>query len=67
MQKRIAQMGYNSLAPEVQDNPYPYYAVLRDKAPVARIEPMQCWAVSRYADVDFALRNPQIFSSALWR
>jgi cytochrome P450 len=22
------------------------------------------WALSRYADVDFALRNPQIFSSS---
>jgi cytochrome P450 len=27
---------------------------------------MQAWAVSRYADVDFALRNPQLFSSASW-
>ncbi|MBI3246382.1 MAG: cytochrome P450 [Deltaproteobacteria bacterium] len=59
-------MNYNPLAPEVQDNPSPYYAELRDKAPVAWIELMQAWAVSRYADVDFALRNPQIFSSASW-
>jgi cytochrome P450 len=27
---------------------------------------MQAWAVSRYADVDFILRNPRLFSSALW-
>jgi cytochrome P450 len=59
-------MHYNPLAPEVQDNPYPYYKELRDKAPVAWIESMQAWAVSRYADVDFALRNPQLFSSASW-
>src|SRR5207248_3097333 len=25
-----------------------------------------CWTFSRYADVDFALCNPQIFSSAKW-
>jgi cytochrome P450 len=48
-------MDYNPLSPEVQDNPYPYYAELRNKAPVAWLEPLQCWAVSRYADVDFAL------------
>jgi len=59
-------MNYNPLSPAVQDNPYPYYAELRDKAPVAWIEPMQAWAVSRYADVDFILRNPRLFSSALW-
>ena len=59
-------MNYNPLSPAVQDNPHPYYAELRDKAPVAWIEPMQAWAVSRYADVDFILRNPRLFSSALW-
>ena len=59
-------MNYNPLSPEVQDDPYPYYTELRNKAPVAWIEPMQAWAVSRYADVDFILRNPRLFSSALW-
>ena len=57
-------MQYNPLSPEVMENPYPYYTELRNKAPVAWIEPLQAWAVSRYVDVDFALRNPQIFSSA---
>jgi cytochrome P450 len=37
---------------------------LRTQAPVYWVEPLQGWALSRYADVDFALRNPQIFSSA---
>jgi len=59
-------MNYNPLSPEVIDNPYPYYAELRNKAPIAWIESVQAWAVSRYADVDFALRNPQLFSSASW-
>src|SRR5262245_41883450 len=59
-------MDYNPLSPEVQDDPYPYYAELRDKAPVTWIDSMQGWAVSRYTDVDFALRNPRLFSSASW-
>ncbi|MCS6925444.1 MAG: cytochrome P450 [Candidatus Binatia bacterium] len=59
-------MDYNPLAPEVMANPYPYYAELRNKAPVAWLEPLQCWAVSRYVDVDFALRNPQLFPSSVF-
>ncbi len=27
------------------------------------MESIQCWAVSRYADVDYVIRHPQIFSS----
>ncbi len=57
-------MDYNPLSPEVIENPYPYYAYLREHAPVYWIEPLQGWALSRYADVDFALRNPQIFLSS---
>ena len=57
-------MDYNPLSPEVIDNPYPYYTYLRTQAPVYWIEPLQGWALSRYADVDFALRNPQIFPSS---
>ena len=58
-------MDFNPLSPEVTANPFPYYAELRNKAPVIWLEPFQCWALSRYADVDFALRNPQIFSSSV--
>lgn len=57
-------MDYNPLSPEATENPYPYYAYLREHAPVYWIEPLQAWALSRYADVDFALRNPQIFPSS---
>ena len=57
-------MNYNPLLPEVRENPYPYYAYLREHAPVYWVESIQCWAVSRYADVDYVIRNPQIFSSA---
>ena len=59
-------MEYNPVLPEVQANPYPYYTALRRDNPVAWLEPLQCWAVSRYHDVDYALRSPEIFSSANW-
>jgi cytochrome P450 len=59
-------MDYNPVLPEVQANPYPYYTTLRRDKPMAWLEPLQCWAVSRYNDVDYALRNSEIFSSANW-
>jgi cytochrome P450 len=59
-------MEYNPLLPQVQANPYPYYAELRRDNPVPWLGPVYCWAVSRYVDVDRALRSPQIFSSARW-
>jgi cytochrome P450 len=59
-------MEYNPVLPEVQANPYPYYTALRRDNPVPWLEPLQCWAVSRYDDVDYALRTPEIFSSANW-
>jgi cytochrome P450 len=62
----MVAMDYNPLSPEVMENPYPHYAYLREYAPVYWIEPLQAWAVSRYADVDFALCNPQIFSSSVF-
>ena len=58
-------MEYNPFFPEVRENPYPYYAYLRQHAPVYQIEGMGFWAISRYDDVLFALKNPQIFSSTI--
>lgn len=58
-------MDYNPLLPEVQLNPYPYYTELRRHAPVYWVESLQCWAVSRYDDVQFVVKNPQLFSSAI--
>jgi len=54
----------NLLAPNVQANLYPTYAQMRRHHPVTQIEPGGMWAVSRYDDVIFVLKNPQLFSSA---
>lgn len=59
-------MEYNPLSPEAQENPFPYYTYLRREHPVMWLEPLRAWAISRYQDVDFAIRNPQLFSSAKW-
>ncbi|HZP46521.1 MAG TPA: cytochrome P450 [Candidatus Binataceae bacterium] len=59
-------MTYDPLDPATQANPFPAYAALRREAPVAWLPAIQAWAISRYADVDWAIRNPQVFSSAEW-
>ena len=58
-------MEYNPFEPAVRENPYPYYAHLRDQAPVYQVEGMGCWAVSRYDDVLHILRSPKQFSSEI--
>jgi len=48
-------------------DPYPAYAELRRHAPVHRLEKTGAYAVSRYEDVAFVLRNPELFSSSAMR
>ena len=49
---------------ENQENPFPIYEKLREHYPVCQLEPDGHWAVSRYDDVRFALRRPDLFSSS---
>ncbi|WP_437782847.1 cytochrome P450 [Sorangium sp. So ce1097] len=51
------------LSPAFRANPYPHYAELRRAAPVCQVEPGGMWAVSRYEDVLFVLKSPELFSS----
>ncbi len=45
--------------------PYPIFAEMRSKTPVAWIEEIEAFAVTRYEDVAFVLRHPEDFSSSL--
>jgi cytochrome P450 len=54
---------YSPFDPVVQGDPYPVYAALRAQQPVFRNERDDFWALSRYADVDAALRDSRRFSS----
>jgi cytochrome P450 len=57
-------LAYDPFSREVQRDPYPYYADLREHAPVFRVESSKAWAISRYADVNQVLTSPEIFSSS---
>ena len=54
---------YDPFSPEVVADPFPYYARLRDEAPVHPVA-KRLWAVSRYDDVSNVLRSPVFSSSA---
>jgi len=54
---------YTPLNPAIRGNPYPYYAVLREQAPVHFVEPLKAFAISRHEDVQAVLKDPAVFSS----
>jgi len=57
-------VSYDPFAPGVLVNPYPWYRWLRSEAPCHYVEGRDFWVISRYDDVDAALRNHGVFSSA---
>jgi cytochrome P450 len=46
------------------NEPYAAYRRLRARGPVHRLEERDLWLFARYAEVQSALRNPEMFSSA---
>ena len=55
---------YDPFDPEIQRDPYPTYRLLRDHYPLYRCQKRSSWVLSRHADVDMALTDPERFSSA---
>jgi cytochrome P450 len=51
---------FDPLEPGFTDSPYEQYARLREADPVHRSELLHGWVLTRYADVDALLRDPQI-------
>ncbi len=57
-------VSYDPYDPQVHNDPYGTYSVLRQHAPVYRNDDVDFWALSRHADVALALRDTRRFSSA---
>ncbi|MFL5008482.1 MAG: cytochrome P450 [Microvirga sp.] len=53
---------FERLPPDFHDDPYPYYAALREHDPVHRLDAGKI-LVSRYADVERIYKDPKVFSS----
>jgi hypothetical protein len=60
----MSDLHYDPYDPAICEDPHPTYRRLRDEAPLYRIERIGLFALSRYADVIAALRDPGTFSSA---
>ncbi|MDX6743847.1 cytochrome P450 [Actinocorallia sp. A-T 12471] len=57
-------MRYDPFDPGFQADPYPAYRALRDGEPVHRHDEPHFWALSRFADIWAAVRDPVTWSSA---
>ena len=59
-----APLSWDPIDPSYKGDPHPIWRRLRDEAPVYYNEERDFFALSRFADVDAAHRNPRTFSSA---
>jgi cytochrome P450 len=64
MESVAEQFNYDPFSAAVQAEPYPFYRVLRDEHPVYYNEERNFWTLSRFADVQAAARNWQVYSNA---
>lgn len=51
-------------SPEMREDPYPGYAKMRRFSPVCQVDPIGCWAVTRYEDAAYVLKENRLFSAA---
>jgi len=63
LEDAVAERGYDPFDYKVHEDPYPFYAWMREHAPLYRNEERNFWALSRHADVVAALKNPALFSN----
>lgn len=57
-----SQFDLRNLPKEFYENPFPYYAALREEAPVKRLAD-GTYFLTRYSEVEFVYKHPKIFSS----
>ena len=53
---------FDLYSPEIDVDPFPYYAVLREQYPCYWSESGKLWILSRYDDVMQVLKTPDVFS-----
>src|SRR4051794_16050570 len=58
------EINWDPLDEEIDEDPHPVWRRMRDKAPLYRNDRYDFWALSRFADVEAAHKDPATFSSA---
>ena len=46
----------------LETDPYPIYARLREQEPVSWVPAVQLWLVTRWADVEYVDKHPEVFT-----
>jgi cytochrome P450 len=60
----VSDLSYDPYDVAIDADPYPTYKRLRDEAPLYRNEQLDFWGLSRFADVEAALKDTTRLSSA---
>jgi cytochrome P450 len=55
---------FDIFSAEAMEDPHLLFSEIRRSSPVCQVEPDGWWAVSRYQDVVFVLKHPELFSSS---
>ncbi len=56
---------FSLLEDETRECPFPYFKAIRRDSPVYFMEEIQAWYVSRYEDIRYVKKHPELFSSDL--
>jgi cytochrome P450 len=59
----MSRTRFDIFSAEAMNDPYPLFSEIRRRAPVCQLKQDGWWAVSRYEDVVFVLKHPDLFSS----
>ena len=54
---------FSLLEDETRECPFPYFKAIRAETPVYFMEEIQAWYVSRYEDLRYVKKHPELFSS----
>jgi cytochrome P450 len=60
---QAAAIGATIGVEDLERDPYPIYARLRDEAPVAFVESVGLWLVTRWDDVQHVVKSPEAFTA----
>jgi cytochrome P450 len=61
--RRSGRVGARISLEELENDPYPVYARLRESEPVAWVDALRMWYVTRYSDVEAVLLDTDLFTT----
>jgi cytochrome P450 len=60
----MTDLYWDPFSPELRDDPYPLWKRLRDESPLYYNDRLDFWALTRFADIERAHKDVQVFSSS---